>query len=67
MDRRAPSASTSAVLLRDVKEDDLPIFFEQQLDPDVGSRFWARQGEPDASGEQVEGYMLKLSATEQRR
>jgi hypothetical protein len=33
MDRRTPSASTSAVLLRDVTEDDLPIFFEQQLDP----------------------------------
>jgi RimJ/RimL family protein N-acetyltransferase len=33
MDRHAPSASTSAVLLRDVTEDDLPIFFEQQLDP----------------------------------
>jgi RimJ/RimL family protein N-acetyltransferase len=29
MDTHAPST----VLLRDVKEDDLPIFFEQQLDP----------------------------------
>jgi RimJ/RimL family protein N-acetyltransferase len=26
---------TSDVLLRDVKEDDLPIFFKQQLDPDA--------------------------------
>jgi len=26
---------TSALLLRDVIEDDLPIFFEQQLDPDA--------------------------------
>ncbi len=33
MDTRAPSALTSAVLLRDVMEDDLAIFFEQQLDP----------------------------------
>ena len=33
MDTRSPSASTSAVLLRDVMQDDLPIFFEQQLDP----------------------------------
>ena len=33
MDTRSPNASTSAVLLRDVTQDDLPIFFEQQLDP----------------------------------
>jgi RimJ/RimL family protein N-acetyltransferase len=33
VDRRAPSALTSGVLLRDVAEGDLPIFFEQQLDP----------------------------------
>src|SRR6476469_7403639 len=33
MDTRSPSASTSSVLLRDVTEADLPIFFEQQLDP----------------------------------
>ena len=26
---------TSTLLLRDVIEDDLPIFFEQQLDPDA--------------------------------
>ena len=26
---------TSDLLLRDVREDDLPIFFEQQLDPDA--------------------------------
>jgi RimJ/RimL family protein N-acetyltransferase len=32
MDTRSPSASTSAVLLRDVTQDDLAIFFEQQLD-----------------------------------
>ena len=29
---RAPSHLTSDVLLRDVTVDDLPIFFEQQLD-----------------------------------
>jgi len=33
VDRHASSASTSAVLLRDVSEADLPIFFEHQLDP----------------------------------
>jgi RimJ/RimL family protein N-acetyltransferase len=27
------STATSAILLRDVTEEDLPIFFEQQLDP----------------------------------
>jgi RimJ/RimL family protein N-acetyltransferase len=33
--RRAPSPLTSDVLLRDVTEDDLPIFFDQQLDLDA--------------------------------
>lgn len=28
----APNASTSAVVLRDVTEEDLPVFFEDQLD-----------------------------------
>jgi RimJ/RimL family protein N-acetyltransferase len=32
VDRRAPSALTCGVLLRDVTEGDLPIFFELQLD-----------------------------------
>jgi RimJ/RimL family protein N-acetyltransferase len=31
----APSASGSGVILRDVTEDDLPIFFEDQLDPEA--------------------------------
>jgi len=35
MARRAPGLLTSGVLLRDVTESDLPIFFEQQLDPDA--------------------------------
>ncbi len=35
MDRRAPSPLTSDVLLRDVTESDLPIFFDQQLDSDA--------------------------------
>ncbi len=35
MARRAPGPLTSGVLLRDVTESDLPIFFEQQLDPDA--------------------------------
>lgn len=35
MARRAPSPLTSDVLLRDVTESDLPIFFDQQLDPDA--------------------------------
>src|SRR5215203_154437 len=26
---------TTAISLRDVQEDDLPVFFEQQLDPDA--------------------------------
>lgn len=30
---RPPSLSTNDVLLRDVTEDDLPVFFEHQLDP----------------------------------
>ena len=33
MAKRALGALTGAVLLRDVTEDDLPVFFEQQLDP----------------------------------
>lgn len=32
---RAPSPSTSDVVLRDVTDGDLPIFFEHQLDPDA--------------------------------
>jgi len=32
---RAPSPLTSDVLLRDVTEDDLPIFFDHQLDPEA--------------------------------
>lgn len=35
MARGASSPLTSSVLLRVVTEDDLPIFFEQQLDPDA--------------------------------
>ena len=35
MTGRAPSPLTGDVLLRDVAEGDLPIFFEQQLDPDA--------------------------------
>ena len=35
MDKDAPSDSTNDVLLRDVTADDLPIFFDQQLDPDA--------------------------------
>lgn len=35
MARRAPSPLTSDVLLRDVTESDLPIFFDQQLDSDA--------------------------------
>jgi RimJ/RimL family protein N-acetyltransferase len=31
---RAPNRSTSAVVLRDVTDEDLPIFFEDQLDPE---------------------------------
>lgn len=33
----APSRSSSDVLLRDVTVDDLPIFFEDQLDPEAAS------------------------------
>jgi mannose-6-phosphate isomerase-like protein (cupin superfamily) len=33
--RGAPGPLTSEVLLRDVTEGDLPIFFEQQLDPNA--------------------------------
>lgn len=32
---RAPGTSTSGVLLRDVTEGDLPMFFDYQLDPDA--------------------------------
>ena len=32
MSGRAPNPSTSAIVLRDVTEDDLPIFFEDQRD-----------------------------------
>ena len=35
MAKGAPSPSTSDVLLRDVTSSDLPIFFDQQLDPDA--------------------------------
>ncbi len=35
MAKRVPRPSTSDVLLRDVTEVDLPIFFAQQLDPDA--------------------------------
>src|SRR5712692_7641083 len=35
MDRRTPGPLTGEVLLRDVTESDLPIFFEHQLDPDA--------------------------------
>ena len=35
MTRHAPDPITKSVLLRDVIESDLPILFEQQLDPDA--------------------------------
>lgn len=35
MEGSAPRRSQSDVLLRDVIEGDLPVFFEQQLDPDA--------------------------------
>ncbi|HEY0606152.1 MAG TPA: GNAT family N-acetyltransferase [Herpetosiphonaceae bacterium] len=35
MSNHAPDSATGGVLLRDVIEDDLPIFFEQQLDPEA--------------------------------
>lgn len=35
MPTHAPASSTSAIRLRDVIETDLPIFFEQQCDPDA--------------------------------
>src|SRR5712691_5417534 len=35
MARRAPGPLTSDILLRDVTENDLPIFFDQQLDSDA--------------------------------
>jgi RimJ/RimL family protein N-acetyltransferase len=35
MDTRASNPSTSEVRLRDVTADDLPIFFEHQLDPEA--------------------------------
>ena len=33
MDRIGPNASTHSIVLRDVTEADLPIFYEHQLDP----------------------------------
>lgn len=35
MDSHIPGDATGGVLLREVTPDDLPIFFEQQLDPDA--------------------------------
>jgi RimJ/RimL family protein N-acetyltransferase len=35
MERAVPNPETHDVLLRDVTTSDLPIFFEQQLDPDA--------------------------------
>ena len=35
MAKQAPNPLTSAVLLREVAEGDLPIFFDHQLDPDA--------------------------------
>ena len=35
MSSYAPDSTTSSVQLRDVIESDLPIFFEQQLDPEA--------------------------------
>jgi hypothetical protein len=35
MAKHASNDPTHEILLRDVTEDDLPIFFEQQLDPDA--------------------------------
>ena len=35
MDRQAPGSAVGDVRLRDVTADDIPIFFEHQLDPDA--------------------------------
>ncbi len=35
MEKALPTSHTDAVLLREVTMDDLPIFFQQQLDPDA--------------------------------
>ncbi|HEY0734621.1 MAG TPA: GNAT family N-acetyltransferase [Herpetosiphonaceae bacterium] len=35
MSNHASDSTTGSVVLRDVSEDDLPIFFEQQLDPEA--------------------------------
>jgi RimJ/RimL family protein N-acetyltransferase len=43
---KAASPLTSAVLLRDVTEGDLPIFFEQQLDPDANHMAAFTAGDP---------------------
>lgn len=37
MSNSASSSLNSSVVLRDVREDDLPIFFEQQLDPEASA------------------------------
>lgn len=37
MSRSAPDLLTSSVVLRDVSEADLPIFFEHQLDPEASA------------------------------
>ena len=37
MERAVPNHETSNVSLRDVVMSDLPIFFEQQLDPDANT------------------------------
>jgi len=56
MATRAASPLASDVLLRDVAEADLPIFFEQQLDEDTVAA--------DVSGAEVEECILKLEAIE---
>lgn len=50
MAKRAPGL-IEKVLLRDVTEGDLPIFFEQQLDPDATHM---------ARGEEIEEAILEL-------
>lgn len=37
MSNSAPDSMSRSVVLRDVSEDDLPIFFEQQLDPEASA------------------------------
>jgi RimJ/RimL family protein N-acetyltransferase len=46
--RRASSPLTGGILLRDVQEADLPVFFEHQLDPEATrmAGFPARDREP---------------------